>query len=87
MPRFLAEDIDIDVDEFLGECSSNEIDEVIDYLVEYGYIKKNSQTGGVYKRSSIPEQDFEDTLSKLHGKYQSLTKAEEEIIAAIAKRF
>jgi hypothetical protein len=35
----------------------------------------------------MPEKEFEDTLSKLHGKYQSLTKAEEEIITAIAKRF
>lgn len=87
MPRFLAEDIDIDIDEFLGECSSNEIDEVIDYLIEYGYIKKNSQISGVYERCSIPEQDFEDALNKLHGKYRTLSTEEEEIIKIIAKRF
>jgi hypothetical protein len=85
MPTFYAEDIDVDVDEFLSSCSSIEIDEVIDYLIEMEHIKPSQK--GDYGSCSMPEKEFEDTLSKLHGKYQSLTKAEEEIITAIAKRF
>lgn len=85
MPRFYAEDMDIDVDEFLESCSSSEIDEVIDYLIDMGRIKASQRED--YEVLSLPEREFEDTLNKLHGKYQSLTKAEEEIIIAIAKRF
>jgi hypothetical protein len=85
MPRFYAEDMDIDVDEFLESCSSSEIDEVIDYLIDMGHIKPSQRED--YEVLSLPEREFEDTLNKLHGKYRSLTKAEEEIIAAIAKRF
>lgn len=40
MPTFYAEDIDVDPDEFVSSCSSSEIEELIDALVEDGHIPR-----------------------------------------------
>ena len=86
MPTFPLDQFDIDAEEFITSCSSTEIKELIQYLIDEEYIKSNSILD--YDTSfSIPEQDFEDALNKLHGKYTTLSKEEEEIIKTIAKRF
>jgi len=38
MPYFTPDDLDIDVDDFLSSCSSSEIQQVIDYLIEDGHL-------------------------------------------------
>lgn len=85
MPTFPSDEFDIDAEEFVTSCSSSEIEELIEYLIQEEYIKKDSAID--YSGLSIPEQDFEDALNKLHGKYVNLSKEEEETIKAIAKRF
>jgi hypothetical protein len=86
LPTFHLDQFDIDAEEFITSCSSTEIKELIQYLIDEEYIKPNSTLD--YDTSfSIPEQDFEDALNKLHGKYTTLSTEEEEIIKAIAKRF
>jgi hypothetical protein len=86
MPTFDIDAFDIDAEEFVTSCSSREIKELIQYLIKEDYIKPNSILD--YDTSfSIPEQDFEDALNKLHGKYRTLSTEEEEIIKTIAKRF
>jgi hypothetical protein len=86
MPTFPLDQFDIDAEEFITSCSSTEIKELIQYLIDEEYIKPNSTLD--YDTSfSIPEQDFEDALNKLHGKYTTLSTEEEEIIKSIAKRF
>ena len=84
MPTFYAEDIDISPDEYYDSCSSDDIYELIQILIENGHINPYLSKERIL---SLPEGEFEDNLMKLHGKYQSLTKEEEELIAAIAKRF
>jgi hypothetical protein len=45
MPNFTAYnvdvDLDIDVDDFLSECSKREIKEIIDALIEDGHLEKH----------------------------------------------
>lgn len=86
MPYFDYDgDINVDVDDFLSACDRREIEEIIDALVEDCYIKPSQ----IIHKSTIsaPEQLFEDALDKLHGKWNQLSKSEEEIIMALAKRF
>jgi hypothetical protein len=85
MPTFYGEDIDIDVDDFLNACNGNEKDELIAALIEDGYISKSQVDS--HKEMSASEEIFEEHLDALHGKWNRLTKEEEEIIMVIAKRF
>lgn len=86
MPYFDYDgNIDIDVDEFLSSCTLNEIQEIIESLVEDEHILPSQIIHE--SQMSAPEQLFEKALTKLHGKWNQLTKSEEEILMAIAKRF
>lgn len=87
MPTFYpdVEDMDIDVDDFLNACSSKEIDELVEALIEDGHISKKAKLS--YELYSAPETEFEEALEKLHGKWNTLTSEEEQAILAIAKRF
>ena len=38
MPTFYAEDLNIDVDDFLSSCSTKEIKEIINLLQEEGHL-------------------------------------------------
>jgi hypothetical protein len=78
----------IDVDEFLSECSSKEIEELIEALIEDGHIHKSS----VHRESestnvSVGESFFQDALDKLYNKWNVLSNEEEQLILNIAKRF
>ena len=41
MPKFSTY-VDVDIHEFMGECSKREIKELIDYLVQDGHINSSS---------------------------------------------
>lgn len=88
MPSFYVDDVDIDVDEFLSACSSREIKEVIDALVEDGHLPKNviNSEGGNPKRGVL-EIEFIDKLELLKEKYYSLTLEDEQTIQEIFKKY
>lgn len=85
MPTFYAEDVDIDVDEFLSSCSSDEIEEIIEALIEDGHISEQHREK--YTLLSATESQFEEALNKLHNKWNMLTQEEEQAILKIASRF
>jgi len=78
--------VSVDVDDFLSACDRHEIQEIIDALEEDGHIKP-SQRNAKTTALSPAETIFEEALTKLHGKWNQLSKSEEEILMAIAKRF
>ena len=84
MPSFYTEDIDIEVDEFLENCSTNEIKEVIDWLEEDGQLNYGFNITG---RESINERMFLESLYKIKDNWIGLSKEEEDIILNISKRF
>jgi hypothetical protein len=86
MPYFDYDgDINVDVDEFLSACNRDDIDEIVDALVEDRYIKPSQIIHD--SKMAAPEQLFEEALNKLHGKWNRISKTEEEIILAITNRF
>ena len=85
MPTFYAEDINIDVNEFLNACNSREIQELIDALIHDGHIEKPREKSN--QNMGVDEQIFEHKLSKLHGMWNRLSKEDEETIVKIADKF
>lgn len=88
MPYFEQE---IDVSDFLYECGSREIKEIIDSLIDDGHLPESVRSVRMKSNSpaqtSAAESEFEDALHKLHGKWNNLTSEEEQTIINISKRF
>jgi hypothetical protein len=87
MPTFYAEDIEIDVDKFLSSCNDRDKEELIDALIEEGYLKKDCREGFKDYNYSVSESHFVEAIDKLRSKWNMLTKEEEEFILKIANRF
>jgi hypothetical protein len=85
MPRFNTDYLDIDADDYLSACSPREIKELINELVEGGHIKKTDILSET--KMSAGEQVYENKLDKLHGKWNCLSKEDEETIIKIADKF
>jgi hypothetical protein len=92
MPRFyeyeeVEVNIDIDVDDFLDRCDSSEKEELIDALIEDGYLIKNCRNNFTDHGRSVPESMYVQAIEKLRDKWNMLTQEEEQIILKIANRF
>ena len=87
MPTFYAEDIEIDVDKFLSSCNDRDKEELIDALIEEGYLKKDCRKDFKDYNYSVSESHFVEAIDKLRSKWNMLTKEEEEFILKIANRF
>jgi hypothetical protein len=88
MPSFSPDDFDVNVDDFLDECSESDIRDIIDYLIDNDYI--SSEHKHSFKNDSnicAAESMFEDEISKLHNNWNRLTAEEEQTILNITKRF
>ena len=85
MPYF---DQEIDVDDFLYECNERDIKDLIDALIERGDLPESVRVlSDTPTQISAVESEFENALSKLHGKWNNLTSEEEQTIINISKRF
>ena len=85
MPEFYVEDIDIDPSEFVDACSKREIGELIDALVEDGYIPKINHVEPVDK--NLLDEEWDEVIGKISGLGRlRLTNEKEEIIKKIASR-
>ena len=91
MPSFYVDDIDIEAYEYVDNCSKSEIKELIDELIDRGYLPKSVKNMVNDKELKNPgfhpsEAIYESALDRLHGKYTALTQDEEETILKIANR-
>jgi hypothetical protein len=89
MPRFTESeyvdvDIDINVDDFLEECTSREIDGVIDWLIDNNHINEPQKT--VDTNLSFDEEHLHKNLDKIRDSYYLLSEEEEELIKQIANK-
>lgn len=82
MPTFYPNDFDIDIDEFIDSCSSEEIKEMVESLKERGFLNPTST-----EESSVKDIFWFETLRKLEQNRLSLSNEEEKIIHVIASRF
>ena len=89
MPRFNEYDLDFDinvnisVNDFLSECDSRDINDVINWLKRNGELSNND----VWEANSLPHEMFLETVDKIAQNYYILTNEEQELIEKIAKRF
>lgn len=87
MPYFYQDveaEIDISVDDFLSECNSNEIKELINTLVEDGHISpENIPTK---QKFSIGEQEHRESCVKIMNGYHTLSNEDCELIKKIANK-
>lgn len=88
MARFYTSgDFDLDVEEIYDELSSSEINELIDILVEEGYViktKSNSKSPGAQNTS---EWLFTNMIGKIINNRLRLNQEEEELLQKISDRF
>jgi hypothetical protein len=76
-------DVDVEVKDFLDDCDTSEIDEVIDWLKENRHIKDTHTD----RQVCAAESEFIEALDKIYTKWNVLSKEEETIILNLAKRF
>ena len=87
MPTFYEEaDFDISVDDFLEECSSFELEEIIDYLEEMGYLKNYKGSEDISSSMGFLEEEFQEKIQKISEFRHRLTSEEEETIKKISDR-
>ena len=99
MPYFTLDTLEVDVHGFVDACGSFEIIELIDYLDSTGDLEDNGycmctdiddygdDDNQITEHRSDSERMFEAAVNKLHGKWNLLSKKDEELILKISKQF
>ena len=81
MPKYYAEGIDVDVDEFLDDCTLDQIEEVFQWLKDSSYLPENMTS--ITTRQSFQDEEFDGALTHLVGKRFQLTTEQEAAIINI----
>ena len=88
MPEFTSE-IEIYADEFVDSCSRAELQELIDILVDEGWVirkvSRNSSPGS--ERLNLLEIEWTDMLGKLSDLRQRVTPEEEQMIKNLINKY
>jgi len=90
MPTFYQDveaEVDINVEEFVDQCSGREIEKLIRYLVEEGSLSKTLTTYTQTQNLSLNDTLWYETIEKIRSNRLTLTDEEIDIIENIAKRF
>lgn len=91
MPNFTAYnvdvDLDIDVDDFLSECSKREIKELINALIEDGHLAKHPLLPGHEEKWSKMEEEFVDKLRTISSKYYQMSDEELDMIDKLYNKY
>ena len=90
MPTFSPEDIDIDVNDFLSECDSDEISELIEALEEDGHLSDHGyqkiKTTSEDARG-IAADEFYNAIRALSNNYHNMSTETTDLIVSLAKKF
>lgn len=87
MPRFYEStevDIDIDVNEFIDQCDSDEIEEIIQNLRDGGYL---TSTDIDNKDLSYSEEKHQIVCNHLRDSYLQMSLEDISILENIAKKY
>ncbi len=80
---YIYTDVEVDVDEFLDDCDSHEIEEVIKWLNYNDYLR----TSTIFEQNkNLMDLEWDKAITKLHSSRIQLTPTEEELIKSIANR-
>lgn len=84
MPYITTEsEIDLSVDEFLSECSSREIKELIEALIEDGHIPKLQEE----LNKTFNHKLFSEKMDQLTERYLNLENEDLEILEKLFKKY
>jgi len=87
MPDFSAE-IDIEPYEYVSACSKREIVELLESLVEGGYISRSAISAiDADRNKNLLDEEWDVITDKLNQNRLMLSNEEEELIRKISKRF
>jgi hypothetical protein len=86
MPKFSTY-VDVDIHEFISECSKREIKELIECLVEDGHINKSSIITPSTKKSTLMELEHIEVCDKLSSVYHRMNIEECELLKQIASKY
>ena len=87
MPTFYSEDIDIDPSDFVDACDRQEIQELIDVLIEDGYIKQTARPVSEAREDNLMDSTYKNAIEKLLDKRIYLTLEEEQFILTLANKY
>jgi hypothetical protein len=88
MPDFTSE-IEVYVDEFVDSCSRSEKQELIDILVDEGWVRR-IVAKNVHPNDYVPsllEIEWNNTMNKLSELRQRITLEEEEMIKNLVTKY
>ena len=83
MPSFEPEELDIDVENFIESCSNKEIEDMIEILIDSGYVEKIKS---INNRSML-DNIWNENISKLLDLRLRITPKEEEKILKIINKY
>lgn len=88
MPEFSAE-IEISPYEFVQDCSTREINDLIFALEEEGFIKRNSSIPDHEREQlkSMLDEEWDETIEKLFSLRLRMSVEEQTIIEEIVKKY
>lgn len=88
MPKFNTY-VDVYVDDFLYECSTREIEELIDSLVKDGWVKRITPKGVVptEQQPSLLDLEWQSMVSKLSELRQNISLDDESLIKEIISKY
>lgn len=93
MPDFYVDEITIEPYEFIRECSKHEIRELVEVLVDEGYLPPSTLSSircgekGVGVRSTVLEDEFHEKMDMLSQKYRMINKDDEDILNNLFKKY
>lgn len=88
MPNFrVFTEVDIEIDEIIDDLSPLEVEELIDYLKEEGYLKNNDLKFLSNNSENLNDNMWFETCKKLLNNRLQLTDEEQEMIEKISQRF
>ena len=87
MPTFYSDDIDIDPSDFVDACDRQEIQELIDVLIEDGYIKQTARPVSEAREDNLMDLTYKNAIEKLLDKRIYLTLEEEQFIINLANKY
>jgi hypothetical protein len=78
-------DVDIEIDEFVDSCSERELQMLVRYLQEVGYLDKSNIRDESKMTSN--EIEFRDKMSLLSDKFYQMTIEEAELIENLYNKY
>ena len=88
MPEFTSE-IDIDAEEFIDSCSKSELQELIDILVDDGWVlrKVSRKSSPDKEQPNLLEIEWIEMLGNLSDLRQRITPEEDEMLKNLVKKY